>query len=85
MSFDLPTTRLHHFGPLARNNQRLFSVRTGTNADDALAHASLLLGYAGAIAYEAADCDGVDGKLLARGVIPLIDAAKALVDACTAG
>ncbi|MGY4491937.1 DUF3077 domain-containing protein [Pseudomonas sp. TE3610] len=72
------------FGPLDRNNEPLFTVREGLHPADALTHASLLLGYAGAVAYEIADSDTLVDQRLARAIIPLIDAAKALVDACPA-
>ncbi len=58
MNFDLPATRSQSFGPLDRDNHPLFAVREGLPPEDALLHASLLLGYAGAIAYEVADSDG---------------------------
>jgi len=41
----------------------------------------ILLGYAGAITYENAEPDEPGDTLLARAIVPLIDAAKALVDA----
>ena len=77
-------THSQDFGPLDRNNEPLFSVREGLHPADALTHASLLLGYAGAVAYEIADSDTLVDQRLARAIIPLIDAAKALVDACPA-
>ncbi|EIK96505.1 hypothetical protein PMM47T1_11277 [Pseudomonas sp. M47T1] len=82
MSFDIPSTHTQPFGPRDRDNLPLFTVRQGLHPDDALLHASLLLGYAGAIAYEVADSDATGDKLLARAIMPLIESAKALVDAC---
>ena len=76
-------TKSQSFGPQDRNGVPLFTVSEDLHPDDALTHASLLLGYAGAVAYEIADSDTLGDKRLARAIIPLIDAAKALVDATT--
>lgn len=69
------------FGTYAADQQNLFAVRAGINAEDALAHASLLLGCAAANAYETADQVRGDEKHLARSVVCLIEMAKAAVDA----
>ncbi|MGC1333459.1 hypothetical protein [Pseudomonas sp.] len=51
------------FGPLDRNNEPLFTVREGLHPADALTHASLLLGYAGNVAYESADSDTLEDHI----------------------
>ena len=75
-------TQLTPFGPTDSTGQPMFSFNPGIRAEDALAEASLLLGYAHATAYEIADSDPTPDKAFARAVLPLIAKAKALVDAC---
>jgi len=80
-SFTHHLTETVTFGTCDGNQQKLFAVRAGINAEDALAHASLLLGCAAANAYETADNVRGDDKELARSVVCLIEMAKAALDA----
>lgn len=80
-SFTHHLTETLTFDACDGNQQKLFAVRAGINAEDALAHASLLLGCAAANAYETADNVRGDDKELALSVVCLIKMAKAALDA----
>ncbi|WP_455926045.1 DUF6124 family protein [Pseudomonas putida] len=73
------------FGPLTTANLKLFTVRTGLPAEEALLHASHLLDCIASTAYEHAD--GLQGHERKQGmaVYHLVEMARPLVDAAIGG
>jgi len=77
--------RTHHnpFGIRDADDHPLFCITEGIRADDALAHASLLLKGAYETTYELTDI-GLGHSGLLWSVLHLVESAKALVDAVAA-
>ncbi|MGY4490283.1 DUF6124 family protein [Pseudomonas sp. TE3610] len=80
-----PFTTELPFGPLTTANLKLFTVRPGLPAEEALLHASHLLDCIASTAYEHAD--GLQGHERKQGmsVYHLVEMAKPLVDAAIQG
>ncbi len=80
-----PFTTELPFGPLTTANLKLFTVRPGLPAEEALLHASHLLDCIASTAYEHAD--GLQGHERKQGmsVYHLVEMARPLVDAAIGG
>ncbi|WP_416423720.1 DUF3077 domain-containing protein [Pseudomonas sp. App30] len=84
LTLDTPrTTHNHPFGIRDSDDQPLFCIPEGARAEDALAHASLLLKGAYETTYELTDI-GLGHSGLLWSVLHLVESAKALVDAVVA-
>jgi hypothetical protein len=77
----LPTTIEKPFGTVDSNGLPMFTVRGGIPADDALAHATLLIECAEATAWDVVDHLNLNDKSLVLGLIQQLDAAQALIAA----
>jgi hypothetical protein len=69
------------FGTVDSNGQPMFTVRGGIPAEDALAHATTLIEYAEATAWDVVDHLHLNDKSLVLGLIQQLDAAQALIGA----
>ncbi|MCY1450434.1 hypothetical protein D9M71_672390 [compost metagenome] len=75
------TTIEKPFGTVDSNGQPMFTVRAGIPAQDALDHASTLIAYAEATAWDVVDHLHLNDKALVLGLIQQLDAAQALLAA----
>ncbi|WP_166361413.1 DUF6124 family protein [Pseudomonas akapageensis] len=69
------------FGTVDSNGQPMFTVRGGIPAEDALAHATTLIEYAEAMAWDVVDHLHLNDKSLVLGLIHQLDAAQAFIGA----
>ncbi|WP_166359044.1 DUF6124 family protein [Pseudomonas akapageensis] len=69
------------FGTVDSNGLPMFTVRAGIPADDALAHATLLIECAEATAWDVVDNLHLNDKSLVLGLIQQLESAQALIAA----